>query len=285
MNQPDIQRIACNPSLSGMAEALPNIVYSSAAGAEVALTLLLPWGARERGERLPLIVFIQGSGFTFPNVGYQLPQLGWYAQNGYAVATLTHRSCLDGHPFPAYIQDVKTAVRFLKKHADEYAIDASRVCAWGTSSGGNTALLLGLTADDPAFKTGEHADQSDAVNLVVECFGPTDLVKMLDGADPDAPVMEDIFLALAAGRDMRAVMRDMSPVYYLAPGRAYPPALLIHGDADDVVPHEQMVLMYRALQAHGVDARAITVEGAPHEGSFWSRELHDVILGYLREKL
>ncbi|MGJ4848811.1 prolyl oligopeptidase family serine peptidase [Bacillota bacterium Meth-B3] len=285
MNQPDIQRIACNPSLSGMAEALPNIVYSSAAGAEVALTLLLPWGARERGERLPLIVFIQGSGFTFPNVGYQLPQLGWYAQNGYAVATLTHRSCLDGHPFPAYIQDVKTAVRFLKKHADEYAIDASRICAWGTSSGGNTALLLGLTADDPAFKTGEHADQSDAVNLVVECFGPTDLVKMLDGADPDAPVMEDIFLALAAGRDMRAVMRDMSPVYYLAPGRAYPPALLIHGDADDVVPHEQMVLMYRALQAHGVDARAITVEGAPHEGSFWSRELHDVILGYLREKL
>lgn len=285
MNQPDIQRIACNPSLSGMAEALPNIVYSSAAGAEVALTLLLPWGARERGERLPLIVFIQGSGFTFPNVGYQLPQLGWYAQNGYAVATLTHRSCLDGHPFPAYIQDVKTAVRFLKKHADEYAIDASRICAWGTSSGGNTALLLGLTADDPAFKTGEHADQSDAVNLVVECFGPTDLVKMLDDADPDAPVMEDIFLALAAGRDMRAVMRDMSPVYYLAPGQAYPPALLIHGDADDVVPHEQMVLMYRALQAHGVDARAITVEGAPHEDSFWSRELHDVILGYLREKL
>ena len=285
MNHHDIQRIACNPSLSQMAEVLENIVYSNAAGMEVSLTLLLPWGARERGERLGLIVFIQGSGFTFPNVGYQLPQLGWYAQNGYAVATLTHRNCLDGHPFPAYLQDVKTAVRFLRKHADEYAIDPARVCVWGTSSGANAALLAGLTADDPAFKTGEHADQSDAVNLVVECFGPTDLVKMLDGADPDAPVMEDIFLALAAGRDMRAVMRDMSPVYYPVPGRAYPPTLLIHGDADDVVPHEQMVLMQRALQAHGVDARAITVEGAPHEGSFWSRALHDVILGYLREKL
>jgi len=285
MKYPEIQHIGANPSLVGMAEALPNIVYSTATGTDIALTLLLPWGARERGERLPLIVFIQGSAFTFPNVGYELPQLGWYAQNGYAVATVTHRSCLDGHPFPAYLKDVKTAVRFLKRHADEYAIDASRVCAWGTSSGGNTALLLGLTADDPAFRTDEYADQSDKVNLVVECFGPTDLVKILDEFDPGALPHDDIFYALANGRDMREVLYEMSPVNYLSPGKAYPSFLLIHGDADDVVPYGQMALMYRALVDHGADARAICVDGAPHEGSFWSRELHDIILGYLREKL
>lgn len=285
MNYPEIRHIAGNPSLSGLAEAIPNIVYSTAAGVEIALTLLLPWGARERGERLPLIVFIQGSAFTFPNVGYELPQLGWYAQQGFAVATVTHRSCMDGHPFPAYLEDVKTAVRFLKRRADEYAIDPARVCAWGTSSGGNTALLLGLTGDDPAFKTAEYADQSDSVNLVVECFGPTDLVKVLDEIGVKALPLDDIFWALSKGRDMRRVLHEMSPVNYLSPGKAYPPALLIHGDADDVVPYDQMLLMYHALVDHGADARAICVDGAPHEGSFWSRELHEIILNYIREKL
>jgi len=285
MQYPEIRHMPKDPSLSGMAEAIPNIVYSAATGADIALTLLLPWGARERGDRLPLIVFIQGSAFTFPNVGYELPQLGWYAQNGYAVATVTHRSCLDGHPFPAYLEDVKTSVRYLKQNADGYAIDPSRVCAFGTSSGGNTALLLGLTADDPAFKTGEYADQSDRVNLVVECFGPTDLERILDDLDMETLPHDDIFYALAKGRDMCEVLRAMSPVHYLAPGKSYPPFLLLHGDADDVVPYDQMVLMYRALLDHGADARAICVDGAPHEGSFWSRELHEIILSYLREKL
>ena len=285
MNHPEIRHIPQNPSLAGLAEAIPNIVYSTATGTDITLTLLLPWGARERGERLPLIVFIQGSAFMFPNVGYQLPQLGWYARQGYAVATVTHRCCMDGHPFPAYLEDAKTAVRFLRYHAGEYAIDPERVCAWGTSSGGNTALLLGLTGDDPAFKTAEYADQSDAVNLVVECFGPTDLVKVLDEIGLDTLPFDDIFHALSKGRDMREVLREMSPLSRLSPGKMYPPALLIHGDADDVVPYDQMVLMYHALVDHGADVRAICVDGAPHEGSFWSRELHDIILDYLREKL
>lgn len=285
MKYPEIRHVPQNPSLAGLAEAIPNIVYSTATGVDIVLTLLLPWGARERGERLPLIVFIQGSAFTFPNVGYELPQLGWYAQQGYAVATVTHRSCMDGHAFPAYLEDTKTAVRFLKSHAGEYAIDPARVCAFGTSSGGNTALLLGLTGDDPAFKTDEYADQSDKVNLVVECFGPTDLVKVMEEIGVETLPLDDIFYALSKGRDMRQVLYEMSPLSRLSPGKAYPPALLIHGDADDVVPYDQMVLMYHALVDHGADARAICVDGAPHEGSFWSRELHEIILSYIREKL
>ena len=285
MEYPEIRHVASNPSLDGLAEAIPNVVYSTATGVDITLTLLLPWGARERGDRLPLIVFIQGSAFTFPNLGYELPQLGWYARQGYVVATVTHRSCMDGHPFPAYLEDVKTAVRFLKRHADEYAIDPNRVCAWGTSSGGNTALLLGLTADDPTYKTGEYAEESDQVNLVVECFGPTDLVKVMNEINVETLPLDDIFFALAKGLDMREVLHEMSPVNHLSPGKAYPPFLLIRGDADDVVPYDQMVLMYRALLDHGADARAICVDGAPHEGSFWSRELHDIILNYIREKL
>lgn len=69
----------------------------------------------------PLIVFVQGSGFTHPWIYPEIPQLARYAQHGYVVAAVTHRSCLEGHPFPAYLQDVKTAIRFLRRHAEETA--------------------------------------------------------------------------------------------------------------------------------------------------------------------
>ena len=285
MGYPDIRHIPNNPLLAGMAYIHPGIVYSTATGTDITLTLLLPWGAKERKDRLPLIVFVQGSAWTFPDLNYELGQMAYYAQNGYAVAMLTHRNSLDGHPFPAYLQDVKTAIRFLRRHAEEYCVDPERVCFWGTSSGGNTALLVGLTGDDPAYKTAEYAEESDAVRLVVECFGPTDLIKMLSGHAPGEAAHEEIFSALTRGRDAAEVFREMSPVNHIKEGTVYPPFLLIHGDADELVPYDQMVLMYHALYDQGADVRAVCVDGAPHEDSFWSRELYDIILNYIREKL
>jgi acetyl esterase/lipase len=280
----DIRHIPMNPALTGLAEVTLDIAYSNAAGVDVKLALLTPWGAVERGDKLPLIVFVQGSAWTFPNIGYELPQLSRYAQEGYAVATLTHRNCLEGHPFPAYLQDVKTAIRFLRAHAEQYAIDPERVCIFGTSSGGNTALLVALTGDDPAFKTDEYAGESDRVQLMVECFGPTDLAAMVP-ADAQDESFAEIFRGLAGDRPLPEVLHAMSPVNRVAAGGKYPPMLLIHGDADELVPYDQMTRMYKVLLENGVDARAICVDGAPHEGSFWSRELHDIILEFIRERL
>jgi acetyl esterase/lipase len=285
MELPKIRHIPSNPSLEGMAEHLQNIVYSTETGADITLSLMIPWGARERKDHLPLIVFVQGSAWTFPDLGYETPQMADYARNGYVVAMATHRNCLNGHPFPAYLEDVKAAIRFLKRHAEEYAIDKNRVCVWGTSSGGNTALLVGLTADDPAYKTAECAEVSDKVNLVVECFGPTDLPRMLGGRMSEEPEIADIFKSLIGGRDARAVLSEMSPVSHVKPDVKYPPFLLIHGDADELVPYDQMTVMLSALSGQGADVQAVCVDGAPHEGSFWSRELHGLIQDYIREKL
>ena len=122
MNRPDIPVIPCNPALDGLAKVIPDVVFSQAQGQALKLQLLLPWRAQEVGNtrRYPLIVFVQGSAWTFPDVYFELPQLGQYAQAGYVVATVTPRHGLEGHPFPAYLQDVKTAIRFLRKHAAEY---------------------------------------------------------------------------------------------------------------------------------------------------------------------
>lgn len=285
MNFPTIISIPNNPSMQGMAQVLPDIVYSTAGGEEQKLSLLLPWG--EEGEprpKRPLIVFVQGSAWTTPNINYQLPQLSRYAQLGRAVATVTHRDSTRGHAFPAYLQDVKCAIRYLRHHADEYGIDSDRVCIFGTSSGGNTALLVGLTGDDPRYKTEDYAEQSDAVRAVIDCFGPADMEAMIAGHE-DEFAQNPLFMGLLGERSREELLRDMSPIREIEPGRVYPAFLLAHGDQDEAVPYEQSELMYRALIRAGCQAQLIRVIGAPHEGNFWSNRLFGLIADFLRDNL
>lgn len=273
-----------NPALNGLAEISPDIVYAEHGGKKLTMRVLTPWrnGVNE-ACRYPLILFIQGSGWTFPNINYEIPQLGWYARHGYVVATVTHRSSAEGFPFPAFLEDVKCALRYLRAHAEEFRINPDKVTAFGTSSGGNTALLLGLTGDDARYKTAEFADQSDAVSAVVEAFGPADMAALRDyytGGDSTKP-----FLTGLLGEDPEVNAKnthDMSPLCIVRDGAEYPPFLLLHGNADPVVPYEtQAVPMADRLDAAGCDVTLIRVEGAEHEGNFWSDELHGMILEFI----
>ncbi|NLD34608.1 MAG: alpha/beta hydrolase, partial [Clostridiales bacterium] len=97
MQYPEIISIPNNPSLRGQAGVVPDVVYSTATGQELKLTLLMPWAVEgEPLPRRPLIVFVQGSGWKSPDIHYQLPQLARYAQFGHIVATVTHRDSTQG---------------------------------------------------------------------------------------------------------------------------------------------------------------------------------------------
>lgn len=283
---PQIPHLPMNPTLAGQAEIKEHIRYSQN-GQE--LTLILPWAAGDdysKGPKRPLILFVQGSSWTTPNLGYEIPMLSHFAEEGCIVATVSHRSAQDGFPFPAFLEDVKCAIRFLRANAETYSIDPERIMAFGTSSGGNTVCLLGLTGDDPALKTAEYADQSDAVCAVAACFAPTDLPALFDylKAMPNiTAVMAAYFGADPAQWD--SVMRRWSPVYRVEAGKAYPPFLLLHGTADPVVLCDQMDKLYTRLAEAGADVQAYYVDGAEHEGNFWSpdvrRVIHDQIIRWL----
>ena len=274
----EIPRLPMNPALAGQAELIQHVRYSDN-GQE--LTLILPWavgGDRAHAPRRPLIVFVQGSAWTTPNLNYEIPMLSRFAEAGAAVATVSHRSARDGHAFPAFLLDVKCAIRFLRAHAAEYALDPGRVAAFGTSSGGNTVCLLGLTGDDPALKTAEWADQSDAVCGVVSCFAPTDLAALF-GYLKDLPDMREGLRAYL-GPDESAWEEEMakwSPVSRVRNGAPYPPFLLLHGTGDSLVPCTQMEALYTRLKSAGADVSAAYVDGAEHEGNFWSPEVRALI--------
>lgn len=282
----NFRSIKRNPTLDGLAEITPDIVYSRAGGKELTMRVLYPWRNDENADRrYPLILFIQGSGWTYPNINCEIPQLAWYARHGYAVATVTHRNCWDGFPFPAFLQDVKCALRYLRAHAEDFRIDAGKVTVYGTSSGGNTALLLGLTGDDPRYKTDEYADQSDAVSAVVECFGPTDMFTLFESyrdRSSDTSFVEALLGGSPDSDIAKANARDMSPLLIAKEGVHYPPTMILHGDSDSVVPYEsQGVRMFERLDGLGCSVEMVRVEGADHEGSFWSNELHDIVLDFI----
>ena len=223
-----------NPTMEGQIKLVQNIIYSKAGGEELPMTLFLPWNLDDeniKAEKKPLIVFVQGSAWTTPDREFEIPQLSAFARSGYIVATIEHRSSLNGHAFPAFLQDAKCAIRYLRANADKYGIDSERVAIWGTSSGGNNALLVGLTGDVPEFKTEEYAEYSDKVCAVVECFGPTDLPAMSSMPDDEEPAISDIQYIMngLCGGDMEKlseVMMAMSPINYVEKGKDVPPFLL-----------------------------------------------------------
>lgn len=294
-----------NPDLTGMAALREGLVFSCE-GQEHDILLISPQQNEEIKARapFPLVVFLQGSGWTSPNRFYQLPQLCAYAQQGMAVALITHRDSREGHPFPAYLKDAKAAIRFLRSQAGELGIDPERIAFFGTSSGGNTALLVGLTGDDRRYRTDDYKGYSDAVCAVVDCFGPTDLLHyegmpipqpllqnqpmdwqllMSQPMAQNNPFLEALACMLGRQKPMDT-LRAMSPLYEVQAGQPYPPFLIAQGDADTVVPFSQSMKMHEALVAAGANSRFVRVAGGEHEGNFWSAGMHRLILDFLKQQ-
>ncbi|MBW3080937.1 alpha/beta hydrolase [Bifidobacterium saguinibicoloris] len=288
--------IPANPQRLGLARVTRNVAYKTGAD-DLVMDIIAPQNSGDADDRrYPTVVFVQGSAWTTPDRDYELPQLAELARAGYVVATVNHRNASRNpqHVFPAYLEDVKAAIRYLRANAAQWHVDPERLGIWGTSSGGNTALLVGMTADDPRYEDGTWPQAGDAVDFVVACFPPTDLTEAIDafGNEDDpfrlyyfGPFAAVVGATPATGLDdaVRSRAAEMSPYLHVEDGRGYPPMLLLHGTGDTVVPYRQSVKMRDRLVAHGYDARLVLVDGAEHEQDFWSRAVLDEIFGFIRE--
>ena len=285
-----IHEIENNPELTGQVRLIDNVTYAAVDGRPLKMAILEPWTQRfplkyHLAPR-PLIVFVQGSSWRVGKMGEQIPQLVQFVKAGYVVATVQHRNTLDGYPFPAFLEDVKTAIRYLRRRAVKFAIDPDRVTIWGTSSGANAAMLVGLTGDDPRYAGHLYRTESDRVNAVVSCFAPMDVLDTFDytAAVPGSELLKFCLLGMDR-KKWPEIAKEMSPLDQVKPGQDYPPFLLFHGDADKVVPYQQMVKMYDKLEADGYDVAAYRVKGANHEKDFWSERIYQTVLEFLDKKV
>lgn len=240
--------LACAP-VGAEPRHLADVVYGRADGRELQLSLDIP----DRVTNPPLVVMVHGGGWSGGSRHeFTSPEL---VENGFAVATVDYRLSPDVM-FPAHIQDVKAAVRFLRAHAGEYGVDARRVGAWGSSAGAHLVSLLALAGPEAGWDVGANLEQSSAVQAVVSWFGPSDFSAM-DVALPQAKG----YVLHAFGEDP-ALLRQASPVEWVH--RGAPPFLFMHGELDSLVPPAQSLRLAEALSALGVPAEVLIVRGAGH---------------------
>jgi acetyl esterase/lipase len=217
------------------------------------LDLYLPEGG---DGPFPLIVHIHGGGFAIGDKRdiHLLPLLQGL-DRGYAVASVNYR--LSGEAiFPAALQDVKAAIRWLRANSEQYHLDGERIVAWGGSSGGNLSAMACLTADVPELEDLRlgNAEVPCNVQAAVDWFGPTDFLKMdeqlvesglgrADHSEADSP--ESRYLG-AKITEIPEKVRRANPMTYIHP--EMPPIVIQHGRLDAMVPVQQSIIFAQKLE-------------------------------------
>lgn len=200
----------------------------------------------------PAILIIHGGGWTGgdkgaareQNIGTTLARAGYVcASVNYVLAAKAEgRGATLAQVWPKNLHDCKTAVRFLRKNAAKYRIDADRIGAIGGSAGGHLAAMVALTAPEDGLDPKEPwGDVSCRVQAVVPMYGPHDLAGTGEDAD---------------------LLKRASSVTYAT--KDDPPALILHGTKDTTVPLAQSEKLAEALKKAGVEHELVVVEGAPH---------------------
>lgn len=255
--EPEPQTIVRN----GVKELL-DIPYVEKGHERQKLNLFLP--EKKSDVPLPVIVVIHGGGWVAGARG-GAAEGGDMLSRGCAVASIGYRLGGDA-PFPAQIEDCKTAVRWLRAHAKEYHLDPERFAAVGGSAGAHLAALLGTSGGVKGFDVGAHLDQSSRVQVVVDYCGPTDIVKFVATKGYEGPSGVVVKLLGGSVAEKRALAERANPITHLT--KDAPPFFIVHGDQDAVVPINQSELLFEALKKSGAGVRLHVVRGAGHMDLF-----------------
>ena len=251
-----------------------NVIYGMYSGLALLMDVHRP--AKPNGYG---VIFISGSGWQAPMTYGATPlkeqQIGIWGpsllQAGYTVFAINHRAAPRFH-YPAAVEDVQRAVRFVRHHAREYRIEAERLGGIGGSSGG---YLIGLVAMLAAPGIADDADEVNrepaTLQTVVLRAAPTDLrtftglamVSFMERLPDQTPEDKDVY-------------RAASPITHVS--QSSPPVLLMHGDSDDVVPYQQSVAMEAALKAADVTVKLLTIPGGKHGPNFGTAEQPHALL-------
>lgn len=236
------------------------------------------------GKRYPAVLFCMGSGFDGTRGFGRQDVAIELARGGFVTAIIEYRgSLLDHAHYPAYVQDCKEAVRFLRTNAEQFRIDPTHIALMGESSGGNAAAMAGLTPGDPLFEIGEHLNQSSDVSAVICFFGPVDPQYLLSDrlkehktlrpgeaeCDPDIGEIHYAFEAHEIydetfEEDPEKHAFECSVSNHLKAGTNLPALAYFVGDEDDLIPMEQGLRLCRNLRNLGGRAEFYRIIGGSH---------------------
>lgn len=262
---------------------IPDVEYAEINGVKLHLQMLLPVTRNQPEFICPCVVFVQGSAWMPQDVYAQIPQISRLAERGYVVAVVEYRHSGIAS-FPAQIMDTKNAIRFLRVNAEKYHINPEQIVVSGDSSGGHTAMFVGMLHDEEdSLFPGVSADVKGIVNF----YGSTSVmaedsnpIQVLH-CQPDSPegrVMGHVDL-----RNNVELKRKLSVECNITLDTIIPPTIIFHGTKDRLVNCEGSVILYRQMKKCGKDVQLYFVKGGDHGGpEFWTVEIINIIDGFIK---
>lgn len=244
---------------------------------------------REDHNPKPLLIWVPGGGWRGADKNLMLGEMADFCNAGYVIASIYYRSSSQGK-WPCQLQDVKTAIRFLKENASKYEIDPTKIGIFGRSAGGHLSVFADLNLD--GYDTEEHAGYSSNVQCAIDMFGPVDT-----GANMDIEIprlsdpkfrwhkLEDTHGGALMGGDpatIRERAEQASATNFVNDRMG--PLMILHGDNDPLVPPEvSSERLYAKMKAAGLEDRC-DYYLIPHAGhgtrEFFQKKTKDLMIEF-----
>lgn len=239
------------------------------------LQIIFPYKrGMKREETYPLILLIPGSAWHKQEMYNDIPQYAALAKRGYVVAAMEYRES-DIAPFPAQVEDVCNALKFIPSVAANFHIDTGHMFLMGNSSGGHVAMMTVL------FSAHGLCEKIPRISGVILESASTDL--LICSRNPLPPWMQARPSAVLLGVDQIEGSEDLarraSCGAYITKDVELPAALLFHSEFDPVVSVENSRALYDALAAAGQEVSYYELEGTDAHGgpAYYGREVLDII--------
>jgi acetyl esterase/lipase len=261
-----------------------DVIYGRKYGLALTMDVFKP---QRNSNGLGLISVVSGGWFSAHEAirpAFVAPMI----DRGYTVFAVVHGS-QPKFTIPEILQDLNRAVRYIRFHAQDYGIDPDRIGIFGGSAGGHLSLMQGTAGDDGDPKAKDPVDRvSSRVQAVACFFPPTDFLNYGKPGENalgrgvlaafKAPFdfheldkKQNVFVAVEDEPAILETGREISPINHVSTDD--PPTLILHGDADKLVPIQQAELIVEKLKAAGVDAKLIVKPGAAHGWPDMPRDL------------
>jgi acetyl esterase/lipase len=260
-----------------------DVVYGRKHGLALTLDVFAP---KEKANGLGLIFVISGGWFSNHDA-IPVPLIEPFLKRGYTVFAVCHGS-QPRFTIPEMIDDLNRAVRFVRHQAKDYAIDPDHLGIFGASAGGHLSLVQATAGDlGKPIALDSISRTSSRVQAVAAFFPPTDFLNYGKPGEQalgvgrlagyrapfdfhELDLKQHIWVKIADEARRREIGHAISPITHVSPDD--PPTLLIHGDADELVPIQQSQSMAAKLKEAGVETKLVVKHGAQHG---WAKIIED----------
>lgn len=247
---------------------------------DLKMNLIIP-KHRENHKKQPLIIWICGGAYSVVSNTAWMPELMYFARAGFVIASVEYRTSNKG-AFPAGLIDVKSAIRFLKAHAEEFCIDVNNIYVMGESAGATYSVLAGTTAHVKKWDRGYYLEYDSSIQGVVDFYGPVDFSEMCVKKNDEVPGW---VLTAFLGEDKEEENKmEASPINHITENTV--PMLILHGIDDVTVPISQSDLLYEKLVEKNIETEYYRFKHAGHgEDVFYQESVKKIILDFLNRQI